>query len=86
MTAEVLAAAQLDALEYDVAAVLRFLNERVHLCRHMADKHFANGNQAAGELWQQAAEEAARREDAVRELTRSDWVHPEEAVSTRRQA
>jgi two-component system chemotaxis response regulator CheB len=83
MTAEILAATQLDALEYDVAAVLRFLNERVHLCRHMADKHFANGNREAGAIWQRAAEEAAMREEAVRELTHSDWVHPEEMAMTR---
>ncbi len=81
MTAEILAAAQLDALEYDIAAVLRFLNERAHLCRHMADKHFANGNRAAGETWQRAAEEAAAREEAVRELTQADWTRPEDAAA-----
>jgi two-component system chemotaxis response regulator CheB len=80
MTAEVLAATQLDALENDVASVLRFLNERVHLCRDMADKYFANGNRAAGEKWQRAAEESAEREEAVQELTRADWTHPEENV------
>lgn len=79
MTAEVLAATQLDALEYDVAAVLRFLNERSHLCRSMADKHFANGNRATAEKWQRAAEEAAAREETVRELTEADWTRPEEA-------
>jgi two-component system chemotaxis response regulator CheB len=77
MTAEVLAATQLDALENDIASVLRFLNERVHLCRQMADKQFANGHHAAGEKWQRAAEETAAREEAIQELTRSDWTRPE---------
>ena len=80
MTAEVLAATQLDALEYDIAAVLRFLNERAHLCRQMADKHFANGNRVAAERWQRAAEEATAREETVRELTEADWTRPEDAV------
>ncbi|MBV9990333.1 MAG: chemotaxis protein CheB [Alphaproteobacteria bacterium] len=80
MTAEILAAGQLDALENSTASVLRFLNERSHLCRHMADKHFANGNRAAGEMWQRAAEEATVREEAVRELTQADWTRPEDAA------
>jgi two-component system, chemotaxis family, protein-glutamate methylesterase/glutaminase len=86
MTAEILASTQLDALENDIAAVLRFLNERSHLCRQMADKHFANGNRTAGELWQRAAEETAAREETVRELTEVPWTHPEDTVASQREA
>jgi hypothetical protein len=52
----------------------------------MADGYFANGNRAAGEKWQRAAEETAEREEAIQELTRADWTHPEENVPQRRQS
>jgi two-component system chemotaxis response regulator CheB len=79
MTAEILAAAQLACLEGDIAAVLRFLNERANLCRRMAEKHLANGNAEASRLWLHAGDEAMEREKAAKALTQLDWSHPEEA-------
>lgn len=86
MTAEVLAAAQLQALEYELGAVLRFLNERSDLCRQMAQRQFANGNDAAGRLWQRAADEALRREPAAKEFTEADWVRPELSEAHKRKS
>ena len=77
MTAEVLAAAQLEALENGVSAVLRTLNERAALCNELADKHLARGDDEAAAAWRRAAEEALRREQAIQDLSKADWNHPE---------
>lgn len=80
MTAEVLAASQLHELENSLSAILRTLNERTALCRDLAARHEAGGNLQAAQAWQQAAEEAERREKAAQALVESEWTHPE-AVS-----
>jgi two-component system chemotaxis response regulator CheB len=79
MTAEVMAAAQMDKLECDLARVLRTLNERVALCADLADRCAAKGDLARSEDWRQAADQAARREQAVRELCQASWQRPETA-------
>jgi two-component system chemotaxis response regulator CheB len=81
MTAEVLAAAQLETLEKDLSVVLRTLNERAALCRELADKHAARGEQEEAALWRRAAEEAGRREHAIQQLSRADWNHPESGAA-----
>jgi two-component system, chemotaxis family, protein-glutamate methylesterase/glutaminase len=80
MTAEVLASAQIELLESDISRLLRLLNERVGLCRDIADKHALNGNTQAAEAWERAAAEAARREVKARELVNASWEHPEGAA------
>jgi two-component system chemotaxis response regulator CheB len=80
MTAEVLAATQLEQLEYNVSAVLRTLNERAALCRDLAARHRDNQNPQAMELWTRAAEESERREKAARQLVDAKWFHPEKAL------
>ena len=77
MTAEVLAVAELYALEKEINAVLRSLNERLFLCEEIAKKHKASGNIVEGERWHQAAEEARGRERAMRQLAGAKWVEPE---------
>jgi two-component system chemotaxis response regulator CheB len=77
MTAEVLAASQMEKLEQDISALLRQINERVGLCRDMAEKHSAAGRGDAARIWAHAAEEAARREAALKELVKLPWNHPE---------
>jgi two-component system chemotaxis response regulator CheB len=79
MTAEVLAAAQLACLEGDIAAVLRFFNERADLCRRMAEKHLANGDREASQMWFKAAEETMAREKVAKTMNQLDWSHPENA-------
>ena len=79
MTAEVLAAKQLDELENGMSALLRTLNERAALCRDIAAKRAASGNIIAAEAWTRAAEEAERREKAAQDLVKVEWAHPEAA-------
>jgi two-component system chemotaxis response regulator CheB len=56
MTAEVLAAAQLEVIEGNLSRVLRLLNERSAMCRNIAAKHLSSGESHAAELWQRAAD------------------------------
>lgn len=77
MTAEILAATQLERLVNDFASVQRGLNERAALCREIAEKHVRNDDAAAAEIWQQAAKEAQRREKLVCKLVEGKWLHPE---------
>jgi two-component system, chemotaxis family, protein-glutamate methylesterase/glutaminase len=77
MTAEVLAAIQLESLEKDLSSALRFLNERAALCHEIAGKHAARGDTAAAAAWTKASEEALQREEAVRRLSDAEWSHPE---------
>jgi two-component system chemotaxis response regulator CheB len=77
MTAEVLAANQLEELENNISSIVRILNERRALCLELADKQEARGNVRAAEQWRRAAEEAERREQAARQLAEADWAHPE---------
>lgn len=80
MTAEVLAAAQLERLENDLAVVLRSLNERAALCRELADKSLGRGDDEAARAWRRAADEAGRRERVIQDLAKADWNHPETAA------
>jgi len=77
MTAEVLAANQLEELETSISTVLRTLNERAALCRELCEKQEARGNHGAAEMWRRAAAEAQRREQMAQQLVNSDWLHPE---------
>jgi two-component system chemotaxis response regulator CheB len=77
MTAEVLAATQLEELENAISSVVRTLNERRALCLDLADKQESKGNLRAAEMWRHAAEEAERREMAAQQLAGAEWVHPE---------
>jgi two-component system chemotaxis response regulator CheB len=74
MTAEVLAASQLENLERDLGALFRFLNERTALCRHMAEKHRAAGRTSVARLWQEAAEQSLEREAAAKAMRRSGGI------------
>jgi two-component system chemotaxis response regulator CheB len=77
MTAEVLAAAQVEALENAISTVLRTLNERTALCRELAGRHAADGNEDGAAAWRRAAGEAERREQAIQDLVHAEWGHPE---------
>ncbi|MBV9549935.1 MAG: chemotaxis protein CheB [Alphaproteobacteria bacterium] len=77
MTAEVLAARQLEALQDEIASLLRGLNERAALCRDLMNKHLAAGRGQLAAQWERAAEEAEKRERAVKTMTQTDWAHPE---------
>lgn len=77
MTAQVLAATQLDVLRNTLASALRQLNERAALCREMAEKYRASGNGWAAGVWEDASGQAAERELAIQALVKADWFHPE---------
>jgi hypothetical protein len=77
MTAEVLAASQLETLRNTVSSVLRQLNERASLCNEMSEKNLAAGNRRAAASWSEAARQATEREEAIQRLVKADWVHPE---------
>jgi len=77
MTAQILAAAQVEILDRDISSVLRMLNERVELCQDIAGKHAARGDAEAQAVWRRAAEEARNREEAIERMTEAEWVHPE---------
>lgn len=77
MTAEVMAAAQVELLEKALAIVMRRLNERSALCREIAEQHTASGNAEASALWAHAADEASVRERALIDMQAMRWAHPE---------
>lgn len=77
MTAEVLAATQLETLRNTVSSVLRMLNERAALCHEFGEKCLAAGNRAAAARWADAAKQAADREDGIQRMVSADWLHPE---------
>lgn len=77
MTAEVLAANQLEQLQKNLETTLRTLNERAALCREMASREAADGNMDAAGRWEQAAAEATRCEQTLRRLSEGGWAHPE---------
>jgi two-component system, chemotaxis family, protein-glutamate methylesterase/glutaminase len=79
MTAEVLAAAQLERLDHDLSRLLRMLNERADLCRKMARKHRIQGNAEAARLWELAGEEAADRQGGAHDINGLSWSRPEAA-------
>jgi two-component system chemotaxis response regulator CheB len=77
MTGEVLAAAELETLEYNVSSVLRSRNERRDLCLGMASQQRANDNSAAERRWSAAAEEARQREVDFRPMAEAQWLRPD---------
>lgn len=78
MSAEVLAATQLEKLAADLAAAQRSLNERAALARSLAAKQEAQGNTETAAQWQAAGTQAEKLEEAIRQMVKTDWIHPEE--------
>jgi len=77
MTAEVLADAQLAALDEALSTVLRLLNERNGLCHELAEKCRAAGRLQSAALWDKASRQAASREEVMQLLTEEDWIRSE---------
>ena len=77
MTAEVLAASQLERLQDEFSSAVRTLNERAALCREIGGKYASKGNDRAAENWEQAAKEAEEREGPARQIAEASWLHPE---------
>ena len=79
MTAEVLASAQAEILENSLSEIRRLLNERVALCRTIAEQQRAKGNAQVADKWIRTAEDAEARAQMVQPLIDLDWTHPEAA-------
>lgn len=81
MTADVLALAQLYALESAFGTVLRSLNERWALCCEIAAERDGQGRTEERDRWRAAAKEALAREDAVRKLAEAGLMNPQAATT-----
>ena len=75
-TAEVMVPAQFAAMEWSLAAAMRSLIERGELCRQMAEKAQAAGDDQYASQWTAAADEARERAVALRDLLEREWTHP----------
>jgi two-component system chemotaxis response regulator CheB len=82
MTAQVLAAQQIEGLEYSLDSAVRALNEREALCREMAERERANGRKTEADVWRSAQAEALARKDTIAKLTDLDWIHPESVAES----
>ena len=78
-TADVMVAAQFEALEWSLAAAMRSLNERGELCRQMADKAELAGDGGCARQWREATREAKERTGVLRDLLEREWTHPSDA-------
>lgn len=83
MTAEVMAAAQIDEIEKNLSTAFRTIKERVSFCEEMAGKYAVAGDDAAAKSWKEAATEAQRRQETVRDLLEVTWDHPEASGSVK---
>ncbi|HYM16958.1 MAG TPA: hypothetical protein VEU06_00220 [Micropepsaceae bacterium] len=79
MTAEVLATSQREALEKDLSSALRTLNERVELCRAMAQKCGLLGDLESKERWAAAGKEADREFPSCASWSKSNGANPRAA-------
>lgn len=72
-----MAAAQFERMEDGIEIALRLINERVEMCRQMAERP-DGANDAVKTAWLTAMEEAEQRADAISELLSAGWLSPEE--------
>ena len=70
-------AGQFERMEYALAVALRSLNERVELCRRMAETSRINGQTYSTERWEAARQEAEDRAVVLRRFLEQDWIGPD---------
>ncbi len=75
-TAEVMVAAQFEAMQWALEAAMRSLSERGELCRLMADRSRVADNAGSATQWAGAMREAKERTGVIRQLLEKDWSHP----------
>lgn len=71
-----MAAAQFEQMEKGIEMALRLLNERIEICRQMAERSDVP-DEATKAAWLTAMEEAEQRADAISELLSAGWLSPE---------
>jgi len=69
-------AGQFERMEYALAVALRSLNERVELCRRMAETSQINGQTYSTQRWEEAKREAEDRAGVLRRFLEQDWISP----------
>ena len=79
LTAEIMLAAQFDALETKLAACLMALNERAELCREMSEAARAQGQDCA--TYDAASAEALERAKVIKSLLESEWTEAARAYA-----
>jgi two-component system, chemotaxis family, protein-glutamate methylesterase/glutaminase len=68
---------QFERMENALVVALRTLNERVELCRRMAETAKANGQTySTAERWEDARREAEDRAGVLRRFLEQDWITP----------
>jgi two-component system chemotaxis response regulator CheB len=77
LTAEVLAAANLERLEDDLSVCVRAANERAELCREIACRHEAQKKTASAARWRKAAEETQAKAKILAEFAEKPWYDPQ---------
>lgn len=75
-TAEVMVAAQFEAMEWALEAAMRALSERGELCRQMADRSQGTEDAGVAAQWAGAMREAKERTGMLRQLLEKEWTHP----------
>jgi two-component system chemotaxis response regulator CheB len=75
-TASDMDAGQFHRMETALAVALRTLNERVELCRRMAESSKASGQAFAAERWEKSWREAEDRAQVLRRFVSHDWIVP----------
>jgi two-component system, chemotaxis family, protein-glutamate methylesterase/glutaminase len=77
MTAQVLSAAQIEALEWTLESATRALNEHAQLCREMSEQASQARNAKVAEVWSTAESETRERFAVLKKLAEAVWLHPE---------
>jgi two-component system chemotaxis response regulator CheB len=73
-TAEVMLNGQFKAMEQSIEAAMRSLNERMELCRQMAEQ--AGPDHASAAQWRAAMDETREQTAPLRELLEHAWMQP----------
>ena len=76
LTAETMAAGQLNELEKALESALRRMNERAELCRQMAEVARAIGRERQAGTWELAQQEADERVQGVAGMLSEGWTMP----------
>jgi two-component system chemotaxis response regulator CheB len=76
-TGEAMATAQFEHMESGIERALRLINERVEMCRQMADRPDVP-SETSQTAWLAAMEQAEQRADAISELLSAGWLAPQE--------
>ena len=78
MTAEVMAAGQFAEMEKGLEASLRRMNERIELCRQMAEQAHAVSDEHQARNWKTALLQTEERAKVISQLLQESWLQPQE--------